>query len=83
MKAFPQPYDHWRGGPQGGAGGFGGPGAGTGGGGGGMGGGEKKVNFFYHSSFSLTFSNSINPEFNEKLCSDHFVRRLSIQPDSG
>lgn len=35
MKALPQPYDHWRGGPQGGAGGYGGPGAGTGGGGGG------------------------------------------------
>lgn len=37
MKALPQPYDHWRGGPQGGAGAFGGPG--SGGGGGGMGGG--------------------------------------------
>uniref|UniRef100_A0A672SJJ7 Nuclear factor NF-kappa-B p100 subunit-like n=1 Tax=Sinocyclocheilus grahami TaxID=75366 RepID=A0A672SJJ7_SINGR len=37
MKALPQPYDHWRGGPQGGAGAFGGPGSGTGGGG--MGGG--------------------------------------------
>ncbi|KAL1263066.1 hypothetical protein QQF64_005805 [Cirrhinus molitorella] len=33
MKALPQPYDHWRGGPQGGAGSFGGPGSGTGGGG--------------------------------------------------
>lgn len=39
MKALPQPYDHWRGGPQGGAGAFGGPGSGTGGGG--MGGGIK------------------------------------------
>uniref|UniRef100_A0A673GK23 Nuclear factor NF-kappa-B p100 subunit-like n=1 Tax=Sinocyclocheilus rhinocerous TaxID=307959 RepID=A0A673GK23_9TELE len=37
MKALPQPYDHWRGGPQGGAGAFGGPGSGAGGGG--MGGG--------------------------------------------
>uniref|UniRef100_A0A8C2KTS5 Nuclear factor of kappa light polypeptide gene enhancer in B-cells 2 (p49/p100) n=1 Tax=Cyprinus carpio TaxID=7962 RepID=A0A8C2KTS5_CYPCA len=33
MKALPQPYDHWRGGPQGGAGAFGGPGSGAGGGG--------------------------------------------------
>uniref|UniRef100_A0A672N5D0 Nuclear factor NF-kappa-B p105 subunit n=1 Tax=Sinocyclocheilus grahami TaxID=75366 RepID=A0A672N5D0_SINGR len=32
MKALPQPYDHWRGGPQGGAGAFGGPGSGAGGG---------------------------------------------------
>lgn len=38
MKALPQHYDNWRGGPQGGAGAFGGPGSGTGGGG--MGGGE-------------------------------------------
>ncbi|TRY90545.1 hypothetical protein DNTS_002667 [Danionella cerebrum] len=37
MKALPQPYDNWRGGPQGGAGAFGGPGSGTGGSG--MGGG--------------------------------------------
>ncbi|KAK9964560.1 hypothetical protein ABG768_005724 [Culter alburnus] len=37
MKALPQHYDNWRGGPQGGAGAFGGPGSGTGGGG--MGGG--------------------------------------------
>ncbi|XP_065152937.1 nuclear factor NF-kappa-B p100 subunit-like isoform X2 [Paramisgurnus dabryanus] len=44
MKSLPQPYDHWRGGPQGGAGGFGGPGAGTGGGGGGMGGGGFQFN---------------------------------------
>ncbi|XP_052469119.1 nuclear factor NF-kappa-B p100 subunit [Carassius gibelio] len=41
MKALPQPYDHWRGGPQGGAGSFGGPGSGAGGGGGGMGGGYQ------------------------------------------
>lgn len=34
MKAIPQPYDNWRGGPPGGAGAFGGPGSGTGGGGG-------------------------------------------------
>lgn len=53
MKALPQPYDHWRGGPQGGAGGFGGPGAGTGGGGGGMGGGDEK------STFSLSPTRSI------------------------
>lgn len=38
MKALPQHYDNWRGGPQGGAGAFGGPGSGTGGGG--MGGGD-------------------------------------------
>ncbi len=38
MKAIPQAYDNWRGGPQGGAGAFGGPGSGTGGGAG-MGGG--------------------------------------------